>query len=184
MNPTGYFLGLGVLAIVSISSLSFDTSPLVEEPLMELMTIADEESAGEVPDLGDKKEWRCEDVSLEDDDARCGIVHICQRRRNENVMALEISLQWNRMPVYRIWGPTGKTHQSLRMLESKVWLAPLPGGKMECGPARDVVGHLGILFMIYHEDDPDFWAAQSFFPNEHPPAPAISSARPMRRTSF
>ena len=183
MNLTGYSLGLGALAIVVVSSLSFGTSPLIEEPLMELMIITEEVSAGEVPDLGDKKIWQCEDVTAEDDDARCGIVHICQSRRNAMIMARQISLQWNRMPVYRIWGPAGKTHQSLRMLESKVWMPPLPGGKMECGFAIDEQQRIGIVFLIYEEGYPDLWAAQSFFPIEYPPAPAIS-ARPLRRTSY
>lgn len=176
-------------AFVALVLLVWFEPSLLEDPSMEMAAIAAEKTAEkpaeEVPDLQNKKAWRCEDVTVESDGARCGIVHVCRNLRDKNVMAEEISLHWNKMPAYRIWGPAGKTHQSLRMLESTVWTPPLPGGKMECGVARDTDGRLGIAFLIYHEDnrDSDFPNALSFFPYPPLPAPAVST-RPLRRISY
>ncbi len=184
MHRTRTFLGVGVSVMVLISLCVFGTA-FVPDPLMEWELAAEDIDGGAaVPDLGDRTAWQCEDVTAEaHEDSPCGVVHVCRSRRDANVMAQQISLRWNKVPVYRIWGPAGKTHQSLQILESKVWLPPLPGGKMECGPVRDAIGYHGIVFMIYHEDDPDFWAAWSFYRDERSLAPA-ASARPLRRTNF
>lgn len=173
---------LGFLAVVLVMFFPVDTVLFSENSLGE--SPGGKFDLSIAPDFQNKNEWYCEDVTANAEESRCGIVHVCQNRRDANVMALQISLSWNRMLVYRIWGSAGETHQILRMPESTVWTPPLPGGKMECGVARDeVTQYIGILFMIYHEDDPDHWAAQAFFPIESSPASA-ASARPLRRTSY
>lgn len=168
---------VGVFGSV-LAPVVFD-SPFVEDPLLEMMWIADEEM--QTPDFGDTAAWQCEDVTSTDADAQCGTVRSCRHRKNPNVMGREILL-WGKTSVYKMWGLVRSVRQVLWIPSMEEWTPPVLGGKMDCWPAS-VHGNQGVIFMIYGQGEPDIPARQSFFTIPRRDFVPVQP-RPLRRTSF